>query len=102
MASVDKTDFILLPCDLFYQPANLSSPSLQSLLDQHRTHGNLVTSLFYSREAAGEDVSKLSSDATPPLLATLSRGSAPLLLDAKDLDDFDGDIVHYRSKIFLS
>lgn len=110
-----QTDFVLLPCDLcIVKNAESSDFNLSHLLDRHRLGENLMTSLLVERTAGNEEkpkdgqfmsrcVPSLESPnflnlTGPPAMLSIIDPVESLLLDIKDMDDFD-DEVDLRSSL---
>ena len=106
---------MLLPCDLcIVKNAESSDFNLSHLLDRHRLGENLMTSLLVERIAGNEEKPKdgecisrcvPSFDSLsplnltgPPAMLSIIDPVESLLLDIKDMDDFD-DEVDLRSSL---
>ncbi|KAM0745848.1 hypothetical protein T439DRAFT_384561 [Meredithblackwellia eburnea MCA 4105] len=92
-----KTDFIILPCDLLLSPTSVSSPSLATLIDFHRSSDNLLTTLFYER-TAGAVVEAKKEGGIPEVLTIFDEASATLL-DVREMDEFEDEEVAVRTSL---
>ncbi|KAI7961575.1 hypothetical protein MJO28_002064 [Puccinia striiformis f. sp. tritici] len=103
-----KTAFVVLPCDLYFQRSSRTDPSsslkcsqvdqihdrkLISIVERHRTHQNLITSVFYERQANTLDL----RDGPALNLVTLDPRSGTLL-NLQELDGF-GSTMEIRMKM---
>ncbi|PLW04790.1 hypothetical protein PCASD_25939 [Puccinia coronata f. sp. avenae] len=104
-----KTAFLLLPCDLYFQPSRATTTdhsglkssqvdpiydrTLLAIVERHRTNQNLVTSVFYERHANTLD----QKDAPSLNLVTLDPRSG-VLLNLQELDGF-GSEMEIRMKM---
>ncbi|MBW0461518.1 hypothetical protein O181_001233 [Austropuccinia psidii MF-1] len=99
-----KTAFVLLPCDLYfqvnrpesgrpqtnpvsYQTDQIYNRDLLALVERHRTHQNLLTSVFYERHANPLDL----KDGPSLSLITLDPRSG-ILLNIQEMDGFGSEI----------
>ncbi|KAI8443285.1 hypothetical protein BY996DRAFT_4603923 [Phakopsora pachyrhizi] len=99
-----KTSFVVLPCDLYFQfnrtlsrNSNYRSSSAQldrlydrtlsGLVDSHRTNQNLITSVFYERDANSIG---LKHDPNPNLVTLDPRSG--IILNLQELDGFGSEI----------
>ncbi|SCV73422.1 BQ2448_7348 [Microbotryum intermedium] len=90
---VIKSDILLVPCDLLLAPTPMTTISLASLIDRHRTDDNLMTTLFYER-AAGAVVEARKDG--PSEILTVYDGKTLTLLDIREMDELDDDEVPLR------
>ncbi|KAA1101292.1 hypothetical protein PGT21_015796 [Puccinia graminis f. sp. tritici] len=103
-----KTAFVLLPCDLYFQSSRSTSDrsilncsqvdpiyerTLLAIVERHRTNQNLITTVFYERQANTLDL----RDGPSLNLVTLDPRSG-VLLNLQELDGF-GSEMEIRMKM---
>ncbi|SCZ95226.1 BZ3500_MvSof-1268-A1-R1_Chr11-2g03368 [Microbotryum saponariae] len=91
-----KSDILLVPCDLLLVPTTMTTISLASLIDRHRTDDNLMTTLFYER-AAGAVVEARKDG--PSEILTIYDSKTSTLLDIREMAEFDDDEIPLRTSL---
>ncbi|KDE04689.1 hypothetical protein MVLG_04912 [Microbotryum lychnidis-dioicae p1A1 Lamole] len=91
-----KSDILLVPCDLLLVPTPMTTISLASLIDRHRTDDNLMTTLFYERAAGA--VAEARKDG-PSEILTIYDSKTSTLLDIREMDEFDDDEIPLRTSL---